>query len=118
MGDALSYGGGCTSDIINRCKVASGKFRQLLPVLKSRNLPLLVRGRVYNSCVRPIILYGGKTWPPNDSDLQLLHRNLADIAMLRWICGIKAKNGILSEVLLANLHLVEATVELRAHRLR
>ena len=116
LGDTLSSGGGCTSAIINRCKVAWGKFRKLLPILTSRNLPLLVRGRVYNSCVRPTMLYGGETWAPNDSDLQRLQRN--DRAMLRWICGVKAKDGISSEVLLAKLHLVDATVELRTRRLR
>ena len=62
------------------------------------------------------MLYGGETWAPNDSDLQRLQRN--DRAMLRWICGVKAKDGIPSEDLLAKLHLVDATVELRTCRLR
>ena len=39
-------------------------------------------------------------------------------AMLRWICGVKAKDGISSEVLLAKLLLVDATVELGTQRLR
>ena len=38
--------------------------------------------------------------------------------MLRWICGVKAKDGILFEVLLTKLHLVDAIVELRTRRLR
>ena len=57
-----------------------------------------------------------KLGPPNDSDLQRLQRN--DKALLRWICGVKAKDCISSEVLLAKLHLVNATVELRTRRLR
>ena len=42
LGDTLSSGSGCISAIIHRCKVALGKE---LPILKSMNLPLLVRGR-------------------------------------------------------------------------
>ena len=37
--------------------------------------------------------------------------------MLCWIFGVKAKDGISTEVLLAKLHLVDATVELHTHRL-
>ena len=68
LGDTLSPGDNCTSAIINKCKVVWGKFRKLLPILTSRNLPLLVCGRVYISCVRPTMLYDGKTCAPNDSD--------------------------------------------------
>ena len=38
--------------------------------------------------------------------------------MLRWICGVKAKDGIPSEDLLAKFHLVDAMVELHTHLLR
>ena len=58
------------------------------------------------------MLRGGETWAPNVSDLQ--HER----AMLRWICGVKANDGILSEDLLAKLHLVDAMVELRTRLLR
>ena len=58
------------------------------------------------------MLRGGETWAPNVSDLQ--HER----AMLRWICGVKAKDGIPSEDLLAKLHLVDAMVELRTRLLR
>ena len=32
-----------------------GKFRQLLPILTNRHLPLLTRGKVYSSCARSVI---------------------------------------------------------------
>ena len=107
LGDMLSSGGGCTSAIINRCKVAWGKFRKLLPILTSRNLPFLVRGRVYNACVRATMLYGSETWGPNVSDLQRLQRN--DRAMLRWICGVRARDEVSSMDLLTKLGLVNTT---------
>ena len=80
LGDTLSSGGVCTSAIINRCKVAWSKIRKWLSILTSRNLSLLVCGRVYYSCVRPTMLYSGETWAPNVSYLQHLQHN--DRAML------------------------------------
>ena len=50
LGDMLSASGGCTQAIIARCRVAWGKFRKLLPILTSRHLSPLVRGRVFNLC--------------------------------------------------------------------
>ena len=44
LGDVLSAGGGCELAAVTRCKSAWGKFRQLLPLLTNRNLPLLTRG--------------------------------------------------------------------------
>ena len=38
--------------------------------------------------------------------------------MIRWICGVKARDEVSSSELLGRLGLVEVTVELRARRLR
>ena len=62
LGDMLSAGGGCELAAITRCKCAWGKFRQLLPLLTNRHLPLLTRGKVYSSCVRSVMLHAAETW--------------------------------------------------------
>ena len=46
LGDMLSAGGGCELAAITRCKCAWGKFRQLLPLLTNRQVPLLTRGKM------------------------------------------------------------------------
>ena len=46
---------------ITRCKCAWGKFRQLLPLLTNRYLPLLTRGKVYSSSVRSVMLHAAET---------------------------------------------------------
>ena len=62
LGDMLSAGGGCELAAITRCKCAWGKFRQLLPLLTNRQVPLLTRGKVYSSCVRSVRLHAAETW--------------------------------------------------------
>ena len=44
LGDMLSAGGGCGLAAVTPCKLAWGKFRQLLPLLTNCNLPLLTKG--------------------------------------------------------------------------
>ena len=60
--DMLSAGGGCELAAITRCKWAWGKFRQLLPLLTNRLVPLLIRGKVYSSCARSVMLDAAETW--------------------------------------------------------
>ena len=40
LGAKLNSGGGCALAIINRCGIAWGKFRQLLPILTSKYIAL------------------------------------------------------------------------------
>ena len=101
LGDMLSAGGGCELAAITRCKCAWGKFRQLLPLLTNRPLPLLTRGKVYSSCVRSVMLHAAETWAMKVDTLNRLQRN--DRAMIRWICNVRAKDEVSSDSLLTKL---------------
>ena len=101
LGDMLSAGGGCELAAITRCKCAWGKFRQLLPLLTNRHLPLLTRGKVYSSCVRSVMLHAAETWAMKVDTLNRLRRN--DRAMIRWICNVRAKDEVSSDSLLTKL---------------
>ena len=57
LGDMLSAGGGCELSSVIRVKTAWGKFRQLRSLLTSRSVPLPVRGKLYSSCVRSVMLH-------------------------------------------------------------
>ena len=47
------------------------------------------------------MMHGGETWGPNAPELQRLRRN--DRAMIRWICGVKARDEVPSDQLLLKL---------------
>ena len=47
------------------------------------------------------MLHGVETWGPKAPELQRLYCN--DLAMIRWICGIKDKDKITSAALLLKL---------------
>ena len=63
LGGMLSAGGGCEMAVTAHVKTAWKKFRELLPVLKSRHLSYRTRGHVYSSCVRSAMLHASETWP-------------------------------------------------------
>ena len=100
---------------ITRCKCAWGKFRQLLPLLTNRHLPLLTRGKVY-SCVRSVMLHAAETWAMKVDTQNRLRSN--DRAMIRWICNVRAKDEVSSDSLLTKLGIQDLDVVLRTSRMR
>ena len=116
LGDTLSAGGSCDLATIKRCRVAWGKFNELLPILTSRRIPLPSRGRVYNTCVRSAMLHASETWTLTASSLHRLQRN--DRAMLRWMCGVSTDDMISQQSLLEKLQLDDLELLLRTRRLR
>ena len=111
LGGMLSAGGGCELAAITRCKCAWGGFRQLLPLLTNRQVPLLARGGVYTSCVRGVVLHTAGAWAMKADALKRLQRN--DRAMIRWICNVKARDEVGSDSLLTKLGIQDLDVVLR-----
>jgi len=84
----------CLSDMLNvdadafvdaRIQIECNKFRQLVPLLTKRDISLM-RGRLYDSCVRSSTLHGSETWPVRKENDVALQR--AEMRMVRWICDI------------------------------
>ena len=61
-----------------------------MPLLTSRVISHKVKGRLYNACVRSVILYGSETWPLKEEDIQRICRT--DNMMVRWICGVTLRD--------------------------
>ena len=116
LGDMLSAGGGYELAAITRCKCVWGKFRQLLPLLTNRHLPLLTRGKVYSSCVRSVMLHAAETWAMKMDTLNRLRRN--NLATIRWIFNVRAKDEVSSDSLLTKLGIQDLDVVLRTSRMR
>ena len=118
VGDMLSANGGCELSSIIRAKTAWHKFRELLPILTSRAIPIKTRGKVYNVCVRSAMLYGSECWALTQSSLARIRRN--DRAMIRWICHVASDEiqSVKSDSLLVKLDIPPLDVMLRENRLR
>ena len=90
LGDTLDGDGGV--DLAATARIRNGwmKSRELLPFLTSRAPPLEMKGRVYASCVKSSMIYGGQTRPLL-VDVGLKFER-AGMQMIRWMCGISMKD--------------------------
>lgn len=115
LGDMLDAGGGAESSTITRVRSGWKKFRELLPLLTTRAVSLKVRGELYATCVRSVMLHGSETWPVKTEDSQRLHRN--EMSMIRWMCGVTLKDRFSSEELRARLGIKSILDIMRRSRL-
>ena len=58
---------------------------------------LIMRGRLYSSCVQSSMLHGSETWPVRKENVVALQR--AEMKMFRWMCGVKLKDRLPSKEL-------------------
>ena len=99
-GDCLSSGGDCELASITRCCVTWETFYKLPAVTLLWCTPwsqsIISWGRVYNSCVRNVMLYESETWAPASSDLHGLQR-MTGLCVIRWMCGVTTKDQVSSQ---------------------
>ena len=58
---------------------------------------VVMRGRLYSSCVRSSMLHGSETWPVRKENVVAIQR--AEMRMVRWMCGVKLKDRLPSNEL-------------------
>ena len=97
LGDTLDGDGG--ADLAATARIRNGwmKFREILPFLTSRALPLEMKVRVYASCDRSSMHYGSETRPLL-VDVGLKFER-AEMQMIKWMCGISLKDRRTNEEL-------------------
>ena len=71
---------------ISRARIAFANPRHLW---RRKDVRLAIKARVYNACVRSVLLYGSETWPFRDEDINRLsmfdHRCLRQLAHISWV---------------------------------
>ena len=60
LGDMLSVDGDADAAVEARNRIGWNKFRQLVPLVTNKDVSLIVRGRLYSSCVRSNMLHGSE----------------------------------------------------------
>jgi len=112
----LSVDGDADSAVKARIRIGWNKFRQLVPLLTSKDVSLIMRGRLYSSCVRSSMLHGSETWPVTKENVVAIQR--AEMRMVRWMCGIKLKDRLPSKELKERVGIDVIALVLQQNRLR
>jgi len=102
--------------VVARIRIGWNKFRQLVPLLTNKDVSLIMRGRLYSSCVRSSMLHGSETWPVRKENVVAFQR--AETRMVRWMCGIKLKDRFSSKELRERLGIDDIALVLQQNRLR
>jgi hypothetical protein len=86
LGDMLDSEGRVERSVRKRVAGAWKKWREIGGLLINKGIPLSYRGKVYEACIRSVLLYGLKTWS--------LTKNVQDVLigcdrrMLSYMTGV------------------------------
>lgn len=116
LGDVLCCEGGADRAVKARISAAWRKWRDLASLLKNRHVPLKYRGSIYNTCIRPVLLYGSESWSLTK---RLEHQLLScDRRMLPLMCGVSLSDRVENSAVAGRCHIAPLEASLRERRLR
>lgn len=88
LGSTLTTSGGAEEDINNRIKLARMAFAKLWAIWRSPQITKGTKTRIYEACVKSILLYGSETWLLKNSSTNRLqvfeNKCLRTIQNIRW----------------------------------
>ena len=70
----LSVDGDADAAVEARIRIGWNRFGQLVPLLTNKDVSLIMRGRLYSSCVRSSMLHGSETWSVRKENVVALQR--------------------------------------------
>ena len=116
LGSMINAKGGCEADVKHRIGAAWQKWKELSGVLCDKRMPSHIKGKVYKTMVRPVLIYGAETWTLRRSEEELLERT--EMRMLRWMLGITLKDRKRNDDVRMTLGVACITDKVREARLR
>ena len=116
LGDMLDRGGGAERSVRNRIACAWSKWRELSNLLTNRGIPLRHRARVYEACIRSVMLYGAETWALTKKLEEVILRS--DRRMLRYLAHVPLRERVSSEEVLRRCGLCDILKILKKGRMR
>lgn len=92
------------------------KWRQLTGVMCDRKIPLSLKGHLYKTAIRPVIMYGSECWATNKQHMNKLHST--EMRMLRWSAGTTLLDKIRNEYIRGSFKVAPIMDKIKERRLR
>ncbi|KAM2969624.1 hypothetical protein FF2_016698 [Malus domestica] len=92
------------------------KWKSASGVLCDRRMPLKLKGKFYRTAIRPAMLYGTECWAVKHQHVHKM--GVAEMRMLRWMCGHTRKDKIRNEDIRGKVGVAEIEGKMRENRLR
>ncbi|RZB42155.1 Ganglioside-induced differentiation-associated protein 2 [Glycine soja] len=116
LGSVIQDDGEIEGDVNHRIQAGWMKWRKASGVLCDAKVPIKLNGKFYRTAVRPAILYGTECWAVKSQ-----HENkvgVAEMRMLRWMCGKTRQDKIRNEAIRERVGVVPIVEKMVENRLR
>jgi hypothetical protein len=92
LGSMLQNEGEIDEDVSHKIRARWVKWRQASGVICDKKVPNKLKGKFYRTVIRLAMLYGAECWAIKGQHFQKM--SVAEIRMLRWICGHTRRDRI------------------------
>ena len=116
LGSIIQKDGELDSDVAHRIKAGWVKWKNATGFLCDRGMPHKLKGKFYRTAIRPALLYGTECWAVKQCHVQKM--NVAEMRMLRWMCGHTRKDRLRNEVIREKVRVAPIEYKMMENRLR
>ena len=116
LGSVFEEDGRCEADVKERIRAGWSKWKEVNGVINNSRMPLKLKLKVYESMVRPAIMYGSECWTLRKKEEQLLERT--EMRMLRRILGVTLRDKIRNEEIRRRTRVTSIVKKVKIGRLR
>ncbi|KAL6584875.1 hypothetical protein OROMI_004164 [Orobanche minor] len=116
LGSIIQKDGELDGDVAHRIKAGWLKWKSATGVLCDPDMPHRLKGKFYRTAIRPALLYGTECWAVKQCHIQKM--NVAEMRMLRWMCGHTKKDRLRNEVIREKVRVASIEDKMMENRLR
>ncbi|KAL6553753.1 hypothetical protein OROMI_019426 [Orobanche minor] len=116
LGSIIQKDGELDGDVAHRIKTGWLKWKSATGVLCDPDMPHRLKGKFYRTAIRPALLYGTECWAVKQCHVQKM--NVAEMRMLRWMCGHTKKDRLRNEVIREKVRVASIEDKMMENRLR
>ncbi|KAL6575106.1 hypothetical protein OROMI_012391 [Orobanche minor] len=116
LGSIIQKDGELDGDVAHRIKAGWLKWKSATGVLCDPDMPHRLKGKFYHTTIRPALLYGTECWAVKQCHVQKM--NVAEMRMLRWMCGHTKKDRLRNEVIREKVRVASIEDKMMENRLR
>ena len=116
LGSIVDASGLMDEEVKHRVQAGWNNWRSASGVLCDKKVPLRLKGKFHRTVIRPAMLYGTETSSMKKTEEKRM--DVAEMRMLRWMCGLTREDRIRNEYIRGSTKVVEISKKIQEGRLR